>query len=63
MFTLYSDTVKGIFYQFYRKKEVIKKSKAMHTPYNQIPEQKILIDSLAIKLKQFQEKWDQRSKQ
>ena len=35
----------------------------MDTPYNQIYEQKLLIDYLAIKLKEFQEQWDQRSKQ
>ena len=35
----------------------------MDTPYNQRYEQNMLIDSVAIELKEFQEQWDQRSKQ
>ena len=46
----------------YSKQEVMKTSEAMDTLYNQRYEQKILVDSFAIKLKEFQEKWDQRSK-
>ena len=49
--------------QFYSKQEAMKTSEAMDTPYTQISEQKLFIDSLAIKLKEFQEQWDQISKQ
>ena len=41
----------------------MKTSEAMDTTYNKISDrqQKLLIDSLAIKLKESQELWDQRS--
>ena len=48
MFTLYSDKLKIIFDPFYSKHE------AIDTPYNQISDQKLFIDSLSIKLKEFQ---------
>ena len=35
----------------------------MDNPYNQRYEQNILIGFVVIELKQFQEKWDQKSKQ
>ena len=57
MFTLYSDKLQLIFDAFYSKHE------ATDPPYNQISEQKLLIDSLAIELKEFQEKWYQRREQ
>ena len=57
MFTLYSEKLQLIFYPFYSKHE------ALDPPYNQISEQKLWINSLAIELKEFQEKSDQRSKQ
>ena len=57
MFTLYSDKLQLVFDPFYSKRE------AIYPPYNQISEQKILINSLAIKLKEFQEQWYQRGKQ
>ena len=57
MFTLYSDKLQLILYLFYSKHE------AIDPPYNQRPEKKLLIDSLAIKLKDFQEQCDQRRQQ
>ena len=57
MFTLYSDKLPLIFDTFCSKNETI------YHPYNQIPEQYLLINSLAINLKYFQEKCYQRSKQ
>ena len=48
MFTLYSDKLQLVFDAFYSKHE------ATDPPYNQISEQKLLIDSLAIELKDFQ---------
>ena len=56
MFTLFPDRLQLIFDPWYSKDE------AIDPPYNQIYEQKLLIDSLAIELKKFQEQWDQRSK-
>ena len=35
----------------------------MDTPYNQRSEPKLLIDSSEIKMKEFQEQWDQINKQ
>ena len=63
MFSSYSDIVQAMLDQYYPKQEPMKTSEAMDTPYNQRSEQKILIDSFAIKLKEFQEQRDQRSKQ
>ena len=57
MFTLHSDKLQLIFDPFYSKQETI------YPPYNKRYEQKIFIDYLYIQLKDFQEKWDQVSKQ
>ena len=55
--TLYSNKLQLIFDLVYSEHE------AIDPPYNKIYEQKLLIDSLATKIKEFQEKWDKRSKQ
>ena len=54
MFSPYSDRVQAMLDQSSSKQEAIKKSEAMDTTYNQRYEQKILIDSFAIELKEFQ---------
>ena len=57
IFTIYSDKIQLVFDPFYSKHE------AIDPPYIQISEQKILLDSLAIEPKDFQEQWYQISKQ
>ena len=42
-------------YQFYWKQDVMETSEAMYIPYNQRSKQKLMIDSIAIKLEDFQE--------
>ena len=54
---MFPDKLQLILDPFYSKHE------AIDPPCNQISEQKFFIDSLAIELKEFQEKWNQRSKQ
>ena len=63
MFSPYSDRVQTMLDHSYSKQESIKISEAMDTPYNQRYEQKLLIYSFSIKIKEFQEQWDQTSKQ
>ena len=57
IFTLYSEKLQLIFDTFHSKHKLI------DPPLNQISEQKLLIASLSIKLKEFQGKWYHRSKQ
>ena len=50
----YSDRFQYMLDQSYSKQEVMKTSEAMNNTYNQISEQKLLIYSAAIELKEFQ---------